>query len=66
MFPGHVDCGPHIVRQDDKLRWPAVIMGAKADDVDLSHGGRKIAKNWEESKGARFDPAREMICQVSA
>ena len=53
MFIGDVDCGPHIVRQDDKLRWPAVIMGAKADDVDLSHGGRTLAKKPGESKRGR-------------
>jgi hypothetical protein len=40
----------HVVRQDNKLRWPAVVMGAKAHDVDLSHSGRKIARNLGESK----------------
>jgi len=45
MFPSQLDGGSHIVGQDDELRWSAVIMGAKAHDVDLSHSGRKIAKN---------------------
>ena len=45
MLPGHLDGGFHIVCQDDELGRPAVVMGAKAYDVDLSHGGRKIAKN---------------------
>jgi hypothetical protein len=26
MFPSHLDGGSHIVCQDDKLRWPAVIV----------------------------------------
>jgi hypothetical protein len=29
-------------------------MGAKADDVDLSHSGRKIAKKPRESKAGRI------------
>jgi hypothetical protein len=36
------------------LDGPAVIMGAKADDVHLSHSGRHIAKKRGESKGGRF------------
>jgi hypothetical protein len=47
--PGHVDGGSHIVSQDDELRRPAVVMGAETYDVDLSHGGRKIAEKPEES-----------------
>jgi len=50
MLPGHVDCGFHIVGQNNELGRPAVIMGAKADDVDLSHSGRKIARKLGESK----------------
>jgi hypothetical protein len=51
MVPGHVDGGFHIVRQDDELRGPAVIIAAKCYDVDLSHSGRKIAGKLGKSKG---------------
>ena len=34
MFPDHVDCGLHIICQNDKLGRPAVVMGAKTHDVD--------------------------------
>jgi len=37
MLSSCLDGGFHIVCQDDKLGWSAVIMGAKADDVHLSH-----------------------------
>jgi hypothetical protein len=50
MFPCHVDGGFHIVCQDNKLRWSAVIVCAEANDVDLSHSGRKIARKTGESK----------------
>jgi hypothetical protein len=33
-----------------KLSRPAVVIGAKAYDVDLSHSGRKIARNPGKSK----------------
>jgi hypothetical protein len=52
MFPSHVDGGSHTVRQDDELRRPAIVMGAEAHDVDLSHSGRKIARKLGKSKGA--------------
>jgi hypothetical protein len=42
----------HVVCQNDKLGWSAVIMGAKANDVNLSHSGRKIARKPGESKGS--------------
>ena len=45
MFPRHIDGGFHAIGQDDELGRPAVVMAAKAHDVDLSHSGRKIAKN---------------------
>ena len=51
MLPSLNDGGFHVVCQDDKLGWSAVIMGAKAHDVDLSHSGRDIAKKRGESKG---------------
>ena len=35
MFPSLVDGGFHIVGQDDELGGAAVVMGAKAYDVDL-------------------------------
>src|SRR5262249_1144086 len=31
---------------------PAVVIAAKSHDVNLSHGGRKIAKNGQQSKGS--------------
>jgi hypothetical protein len=37
VFPSHLDGGFYVVCQNDKLGWSAVIMGAKADDVHLSH-----------------------------
>jgi len=30
---------------------PALVMGAKTYDVDLSHSGRKIARKWGKGKG---------------
>jgi hypothetical protein len=51
MLPSHLDSGSHIVSQDDELRRPAVVIAAKADDVPLSHSGRKIARKLGESKG---------------
>ena len=48
MFPSHLDGGFHVVCQDDKLGRSAVVMGAKADDVDLSHSGRE---NSEKTRG---------------
>ena len=44
VFPGHLDGGFHVVRQDYKLRPSPVIISAEAHDVDLSHSGRKIAE----------------------
>jgi hypothetical protein len=52
MFPSHLDGGFHIVGQHYKLRRSAVIVGAKTNDVDLSHSGRKIARKPDESKGS--------------
>jgi len=43
LFPG--------VCQDDELRPPVVVMGAKAHDVNLSHSGRKMGKKPGQSKG---------------
>jgi hypothetical protein len=39
--PSHVDVGFHIVSHDNEFRRKAVVIGAKAHDVDLSHSGRK-------------------------
>jgi len=33
MFPGHVDGGFHIVRQNDELRQPIVVMATECDNV---------------------------------
>jgi hypothetical protein len=57
MLPRHG--GFHTVCQDDELRWSADIMGAKAHDVDLSHSGRKIAKNRGE-QGGLYRLSREL------
>jgi hypothetical protein len=65
MFPSHLDSGSHIVCQDDELRRPAVIMGAKAYDVDLSHSGRKIAKKPGESKGDGLGVRGHQIIRAS-
>ena len=55
LLPGHLDGGFHIVSQDNKLRRPAVVMGAKARDVDLSHSGRENSeKKTEGQEGAFF------------
>jgi hypothetical protein len=51
MFPSHLDGRFHIVRQDDKLRRTAVVMGAKAYDVPLGHSGRNNQKSTQEQKG---------------
>ena len=51
MFPSHVDGGSHVVCQDDELRRPAVIMGAKAYDVDLSHSGRENSEKLRGEQG---------------
>ena len=60
MLPSLVDSGFHIVCKNNELRRSAVVMGAKAHDVDLSHSGRKIARKPGESKGVglRLGPAR--------
>jgi len=47
-FPSHLDGGAHIVSQDDKLRWSAVVKRAEAYDIDFSHNG---AQNSEKAKG---------------
>jgi hypothetical protein len=55
MLPRLANGGFHIVGQDDELGWSAVVKGAKAYDVDLSHSGRKIAGKLGESKGGIVD-----------
>lgn len=44
MLPSLANGGFHTVGEDDELRWPAVVIAAKTDDVHLSHSGRDIAK----------------------
>jgi hypothetical protein len=59
MLPSHLDGGFHVVCQNDKLGWSAVIMGAKADDVDLSHSGRENSeKNQGRARGGRINGLR--------
>jgi hypothetical protein len=55
MFPSLADGGTHIISQDDELGRSAVVKGAKAYDIDLSHSGRKIAKKQGESKRANLN-----------
>jgi hypothetical protein len=55
LFPG--------VCQDDELRRPVVVMGAKAHDVNLSHSGRKIGKKPGQSKGG--GPSKEQKREAS-
>jgi hypothetical protein len=55
------DGGFHVVGQDDELRRPAVVMGAKTYDVDLSHSGRKNnEKTRGEQEGGRVN-ARPLL-----
>ena len=52
MLPSNLDGGFHVVCQNDKLGWSAVMMGAKADDVHLSHSGRENSeKTRVEQRG---------------
>jgi hypothetical protein len=51
VFPSHLDGGFHVVCQNDKLGWSAVIMGAKADDVHLSHSGRENSEKPRAEQG---------------
>jgi hypothetical protein len=64
MLPSHLDGGFHSVGQDDKLGWSAVVMGAKAHDVDLSHSGRKIPRKLGESKGSRDNAYRGIPFEI--
>jgi hypothetical protein len=62
MFPRLNDGRFHIVCH--KLRRPAVVMGAKSYEVDLSHGGGKIAKLRGEQEGrASVRPLRVGKCR---
>ena len=55
MPPSHVDVGFHIVSHDNEFRRKAVVIGAKAHDVDLSHSGRKNSEKIRgEQGGAGF------------
>ena len=57
VFSGELDGGFHTVGKNDELRWPAVIMGAKADDVYLSHSGPENSeKSRQEQEGLGFTP----------
>jgi hypothetical protein len=51
MLPSHLDGGFHTVGQDDKLGRPAVVMGAKTYDVDLSHSGRENSEKPRAEQG---------------
>ena len=60
MLPSHLDGGFHTVGQDDKLGRPAVVMGAKAYDVDLSHGGRENSEKPRAEQ--RGDKRKSSYC----
>jgi hypothetical protein len=51
MFPSLVDSGFHIVSQDDEFRRPAVVMGAKAHDVDFGYSGAQNSRESKEAQG---------------
>jgi hypothetical protein len=63
MLPSHLDCGFLTGRHDNELRRATVVIGAKAHDADLSHSGRKIARNRGKSKGGRVH-ARPVFVQL--
>jgi hypothetical protein len=65
MFPRHLDSGSHIVSQDDELRRTAVIMGAKADDVDLSHNGPQNSEKSVDDRRFVADRTRGFQDTVS-
>ena len=52
MLPSLIDGGFHTVRQDDELRRPAVVMGAKAHDVDVGHNGWGNSEKRRGEQGA--------------
>jgi hypothetical protein len=54
VFPSHLDGGFHVVCENDKLGWSAVIMRAKADDVHLSHSGRENSGKTGAEQGGAF------------
>jgi len=51
MLPSHLDGGFHTVGKNDEFRRPAVIMGAKAHDVDLGHSGRENSEKLRGEQG---------------
>jgi hypothetical protein len=50
MLPSHVYGNSHIVSHDNEFRRTAVIIAAKAYDVDLSHSGRENSEMPGESQ----------------
>jgi hypothetical protein len=51
VFPSQLDGGFHVVCQNDKLGWPAGIMGAKGCDVHLSQSGRENGEKTRAEQG---------------
>ena len=64
MLPSHLDGGFHTVGQDDKLGRPAVVMGAKAYDVDLSHSGRENSEKPRPEQGGTRERAPIAVFRV--
>jgi hypothetical protein len=56
MFPSHLDGGSHIVCQNDKLRWPSVVMGAKSLRCIPWPQRRENNEKAEESKKRKIQP----------
>jgi hypothetical protein len=61
MIPRLIDGGFHTVGQDDELRRPAVVVGAKAYDVHLSHSGREISEKLRGDKRGLGFAARRLV-----
>ena len=55
MLPASLDSGFQIVREDQKLRRPTVVIGTKTDDVYLVTADAKIGEK-SESKKRKFQP----------
>ena len=66
MLPRQLDGGFHIVGHDDELRGSAVVIAAKSHDVDLSHGGRKIARKAGKSKRGSVRARPLFYCRTLA
>jgi hypothetical protein len=70
MLPCLVDRGFHVAGQDDELRGPAVIIAAKAHDVDAPALLRYLAHVFHHDDPHNSLPLRcvirHVLCQLSA